>query len=310
MGLHPLDRQFGHVIETDVKAINAERRFLSHLQIAAADAVAADDDGVAVITLGAEAQTVKDVNNPAVARALQIVCSNASMTSGNVVVTGKNMAGETITETLALNGTTARHGSKAFKTIDSIAVPAGLTTAVKQVETATAAGTVTAAGDITVTVTSTLFEEDEVVAVAVEADDDANAIAAAIRTALAANANIAANFTVSGEDAAVVLTALVAAANDPTLNIGIDAGDTGATDAATSANTTAGVAPDLIKVGWNDKLGIPYKLAHNTVLAVAVNNVRETNAPTVAVSATALESNTVDPHTALAGQVVDIYLIA
>jgi len=310
MELHPLDRQFGHLVETDIKGVSAEQRFLAHLQIAADDAVAADDDGVAVISLGAEAQTVKGVNNPAVARALQIVCSNASMTSGNVVVTGKNMAGETITETLALNGTTARHGSKAFKTITSIAAPAGLTTAVKQVETATAAGTVTSAGDITVTVTSALFEENEAIEVAVEADDDANAIAAAIRTALAANANIAANFAVSGEDAAVVLTALVAAANDTTLNIGIDAGDTGATDAATSANTTAGVAPDLIKVGWNDKLGIPYKLAHNTVLAVAVNNVRETDAPTVAVSATALESNTVDPHTALAGQVVDIYLIA
>lgn len=119
---------------------------------------------------------------------------------------------------------------------------------VKQVETATAAGTVSTAGNASVTVTSALFDAPEVVAVPVELSDDASAIALAIRTALGANENVAAHYTVGGSGASVVLTAKVEAANDATLNIAIADGtgegaSVGVTTAATSANTTAGVAP-------------------------------------------------------------------
>jgi hypothetical protein len=72
------------------------------------------------------------------------------------------------------------------------------------------------------------------------------------------------------------------------------------------AQTTAG---DTISIGFNDKLGLPYKLAHNTVLAAYLDNAKEGTAPAVAVSATALESNTVDLNSALNGKVVDVYLI-
>lgn len=68
-------------------------------------------------------------------------------------------------------------------------------------------------------------------------------------------------------------------------------------------------AGDTISVGWNDKLGLPYKLAHNTVVAAIRNNVREVTAPTVTVSATAMESNTCKLASALAGTIVDVYLI-
>jgi len=66
---------------------------------------------------------------------------------------------------------------------------------------------------------------------------------------------------------------------------------------------------DTVSVGWGDKLGLGYKLAHNTVLAAYLNNVKEGTAPTVAVSATEIESNTVDLSSALNGTAVDIYLI-
>jgi hypothetical protein len=62
-------------------------------------------------------------------------------------------------------------------------------------------------------------------------------------------------------------------------------------------------------IGFGDKLGLPYKLAHNTVLATYLNNVKEGTAPTVAVSATAIESNTIDLNSALNGSVVDAYLM-
>lgn len=59
---------------------------------------------------------------PDFARNLTVVASGAA--TGNVVVTGTNIRGETITETLALNGTTPVVGNKAFKTVTSVTVPA------------------------------------------------------------------------------------------------------------------------------------------------------------------------------------------
>lgn len=62
-------------------------------------------------------------------------------------------------------------------------------------------------------------------------------------------------------------------------------------------------------IGFGEKLGLPYKLTHNTVLAAYLNNVKEATAPTVTTSATVLESNTIDLNGALNGTVVDAYLI-
>lgn len=64
-----------------------------------------------------------------------------------------------------------------------------------------------------------------------------------------------------------------------------------------------------VTIGFGDKLGIPYKLSHNTVLVAYLNNVLEATAAGVTVSATALENNTIDLSTALNGSVVDAYLL-
>lgn len=63
------------------------------------------------------------------------------------------------------------------------------------------------------------------------------------------------------------------------------------------------------EIGFGEKLGLPYELSHNTVLFAFLNNTKEGTAPTVAVSASALESNTVDLNSSLDGTVVDVYLI-
>jgi hypothetical protein len=113
---------------------------------------------------------------------------------------------------------------------------------------------------------------------------------------------------VGGSGADIVLTALTAAANDGTMAIALtDAPATGVTFGA-STDTTAGVPYDTVSVGWNDKLGLPYKLSHDTVLAACLDNVREATAPTVAVDADHVESNTVLLHSALDNSQVDIYL--
>lgn len=62
-------------------------------------------------------------------------------------------------------------------------------------------------------------------------------------------------------------------------------------------------------IGFGEKLGLPYKLPYNTVLATYFDNIKEGTAPAIATSATALESNTIDLNSALNGKVVDAYLI-
>jgi hypothetical protein len=128
-----------------------------------------------------------------------------------------------------------------------------------QVETATAAGTVTAAGTATAVVTAAGLTGSPLTVTFNVANGDTAAVwAAKARTALAANAAVAAMFTVDGETTAIRLTRKpittytvgretvpVYAANDGTLNIALDNGtSTGITPASSSANTTAGVATD------------------------------------------------------------------
>jgi hypothetical protein len=128
---------------------------------------------------------------------------------------------------------------------------------VQQVETATAAGTITLAGDAVVVVTSTgMAGSPLTLNVAVALNDTAAQWAAKVRAALAANATIAARFDVSGTSAAIILTRKpsstlsdgitsvpIRVADDANLNISLNNGTcTGITPATTSTNTTAGVA--------------------------------------------------------------------
>ncbi|MCX7934948.1 MAG: hypothetical protein N3A66_06785, partial [Planctomycetota bacterium] len=80
--------------------------------------------------------------------------------------------------------------------------------------------------------------------VSVAQGDSAAVVAQKAREALAADSAVTAKFSVGGYGTKVELTALVAAANDPTLNIAI-ANDTcaGLVEAPFSENTTPGVAP-------------------------------------------------------------------
>ena len=114
----------------------------------------------------------------------------------------------------------------------------------QQVETATVVGTISTAGNASVVVTANgMTGSPKTIAVPVLLADDASAIAGKIRAALAADAAVAALFAVSGATDKVILTRLIKAANDGTLNIAIDNGTcAGITTAAASANTTAGVA--------------------------------------------------------------------
>lgn len=195
--MYPYNFKRGQAIQTNVDGVVCDHSFLAHFQIAAAKATVASNVSVhAAVTLGAEAQTVTTaITNPTVPRNI-IIKGNAAGIAGDVVITGTNYAGATITETIALNGATAALGAKAFKTVTSILLPA--------------------------------------------------------KTA--------------------------------------ESGDT-------------------VSLGTGEVLGLPYLLTHNTVLATYKDNTLEATAATVAVSATAIESNTIDLANALNSKVIDIYLI-
>lgn len=111
-----------------------------------------------------------------------------------------------------------------------------------QVETATVVGTIGTAGNATVIVTAAgMTGTPKTISVAVANADTASVVAGKIRTALGADADVIAKFTVSGATDKVILTANANRANDSTLNISINNGTcTGLTAALTSANTTAG----------------------------------------------------------------------
>lgn len=124
-----------------------------------------------------------------------------------------------------------------------------------QVETATAAGTITGSGNATVIVTAAgMTGSPKTISVAVLNGDTAAVWAGKVRTALAADAAVSALFVVDGTTTAIRLTRKptatytvgsasvpLYAANDSTLNISLDNGTcTGITTAATSANTTSG----------------------------------------------------------------------
>jgi len=120
---------------------------------------------------------------------------------------------------------------------------------VAQVETATVvtASGATTAGDATVIVTAAgMTGTPKTLNVALLLTDNTAALVATkIRAALAADTAVSAKFTVGGTGAAIVLTKKVKAANDTTLNVSIDNGTcAGLTTAASSADTTAGVAPE------------------------------------------------------------------
>lgn len=59
-------------------------------------------------------------------------------------------------------------------------------------------------------------------------------------------------------------------------------------------------------VGTGAKLGLPERLSRNSITAAYLNNVKEGTAPTVAVSSTAIESNTATLNSTLDGTAVRV----
>lgn len=78
----------------------------------------------------------------------------------------------------------------------------------------------------------------------------------------------------------------------------------------TGAGWVIGEGNDTIKVGFGDVIGLPDKLIDTAqVIAVSKNRTKEATAPTVTVSTSDLESNTVDFSSAMDGDAIAVYYI-
>lgn len=128
-----------------------------------------------------------------------------------------------------------------------------------QVETATVIGTITGAGDVEVVVTATgLTGSPITVNVPVLVDDTAAMVGDKIRTALEANATVAAFFSIGGSGTSVVLTKRPLTANDATLNMALSTGTaTGLTAAPTSVSTVAGRSVTPFYATWWNRSDYP-----------------------------------------------------
>jgi len=124
------------------------------------------------------------------------------------------------------------------------AFDAQLNVGTQQVETATVVITTVTAGNANFTLTASgMTGSGDATVVALLNGDSADTVATKAAAAMNLDADITALFSVVAHGPDIVITKLVAAANDATLNLAY-ADDTsgGLTDDATSTNTTAGVA--------------------------------------------------------------------
>jgi len=307
------NHKMGQKILTDVPGVSLDRAFLAHFQVVAAAAVAASNTGVhALMNLAAAAQQIiTGITNPAVPRNA-IIIGNVAGINGKVKVYGTNYADEAISEELTANGVTAVEGSLAFKTFNRIDLPAQVHTPAAQTETQQITHKADAAGTITIAVTAAALgaASPKSVAVEVALDDTAAEVAALIVEALNDDEDVSAHFTASvtgaGTDT-VTMTAKTPLANDATLAMAFTDTDTTGVTAGASTNGTTGVPYDKISVGWGNKLGLPYLLERNSLLykQTFLNNVVEGTEPTVATSASDIESNTITLNSALNGTQVD-----
>jgi hypothetical protein len=130
-GFYPKNPDLGQVIQSDVSDDNPDMGFIAHVQFAAADAVAASTTGVhAAVTDDGTQQTITTgITDPAIPRNITATAGGtaADIKAIQVVITGTNINDEVITETLpAFTENTAGSvtGSKAFKTVTQIVIPA------------------------------------------------------------------------------------------------------------------------------------------------------------------------------------------
>lgn len=121
MSFYPFNPNLGQKIQGEAGVVPFDRGFVGHYRIAPAAISAVAVLAATALTTGVQTITA-GITNPDFPRTVTVK-GNAAGIAGNVVVTGKNAAGVTITDTIALNAATEVEGVKAFKEVTSIQLP-------------------------------------------------------------------------------------------------------------------------------------------------------------------------------------------
>jgi len=238
---------------------------------------------------------------------------NVSGITGKVKITGTNFAGEVITEEIQADGTTAKDGALAFKSVTKIELPIQNHIPAAQTETIVVTNECTNTGEISVAVTATtLLGEDSGESVTVALDStvhtSAALVAAAVVEALNDNDVISAVFEASNEGAVITLATKQPVANDSSLAIAFTPGTSGVT-VGSSTDGTTGVPYDQISVGWGDKFGLPYKLYADELVILKLFN-KAVDTGTVTADATDIEKNVFAPNGTPDGSSdIDLYIL-
>lgn len=125
-----MDNRFLGELSTDVYGLTVNEMRLAHFGTTAAEGAVADADGIhAAIASMTTAQTITDgISNPPYPRNITIAIDGTTgdVKAGDIVVYGTNIAGKEISETFTLtdDDTAVDAGTKAFKTVTSIVIPA------------------------------------------------------------------------------------------------------------------------------------------------------------------------------------------
>lgn len=140
--MYPYNPFKGQKIQTNVKGLATDIGYIANLSWTALEAAAADTDGIfdgisaedgtaepAGKTVTATPADDEFIAQPPCARNVTVTVAATSagdVKAAAIVVTGTNLAGETITESFTPTADTPATlvGAKAFKTIASVAVPA------------------------------------------------------------------------------------------------------------------------------------------------------------------------------------------
>lgn len=324
MNLYPNTRE-GQKVKTDIKGISVDLGFLAHFQVLAANATVAATDGI---------HDAVTCTTPAIAATAELVAASAAEDTLTITFPaslGDTPNGITIEADAAEDDTLAVSKDDEANSI-TIALadttPAKNTAALIQAAiraltsvggVSLAAVTCTAAGNWDTAAVDVTAETEEV-----EVAGGQTAVADTVTTEIT-DPSVPRNITATAggtsgdigaiqviitgtnyQDEEITETLPVFTVNTPGTVAGSKAFKT-VTSIEIPAHDGTGATT---AIGFGEKLGLPFKLAHNTVLAAFLDNTLEGTAPTVAVSSSALESNTVDLNSALDSKVVDVYLIA
>ncbi|GEM_PF-2459925 len=298
-------------IKTDANT-TIDRGFIAHYNIPAASASAESDTAVMALTaMGAEATSVTTgFTDPIVPRNVKVDGSAANIT-GNVKVYGTNFAGEAIDETIALDGTTAKPGNLAFKSITKVDLPARTNAPAKQKATVEVTQGAQAAGSTVFTFLSEQTGDAFDVTVSFLVGDDTPTEAAVkLAAGLNANATFTAKWLAAAATVNVTIESKAYAAQDATINLTVKtAGDSAITLGVIAVDTVSGVAEDKVSVGIGKKFGIPYMLSADELVVVKLfDNAADTG--TVTPDADEIEKNVIALNGTPDGlKPIDLYIV-